>query len=153
MYLFDTDVLSVLAKRHPPESLVAKLARTPRVAQFTSAVNAAEIYAGIFRMGGIENVGGAPGGAGQIRRDTPQLRLLRYIEEQIFARLTILPFDRECARVYGRLRAALERRGRPRFEPDLQIASIALYHGLIVVTGNVRHFGGIPRLRIENWLV
>jgi tRNA(fMet)-specific endonuclease VapC len=152
MFLFDTDVLSAVAKRHPPERLLEKLARTPAVAQFTSAVNAAEIYAGIFRMGGADDAGVKGGGNDRSRRETPQRRLLRYVEEQIFARLTILPFDREAARVYGELRATLERKGRPRFEPDLQIAAIALRHGLTIITGNVRHFSGIPGLRVENWL-
>jgi prevent-host-death family protein len=56
------------------------------------------------------------------------------------------------ARIFGRLKADLERRGLTRFEPDLQIASIALAHNLILVTGNVRHYDGIPGLRVENWL-
>ena len=137
MYLFDTDVLSRLAKRHPPEELKARLAATPIASQFTSAVNVAEIYHGIFRLGG--EVG-------------PKDILLAFFEGQVFPRLTILPFDADDARAYGRMKAELERRGRPRFEPDLQIAAIALRRRLTVVTGNVRHFEGIPGLRVENWL-
>jgi predicted nucleic acid-binding protein len=137
MYLFDTDVLSRLAKRRPPGELKARLEATPIASQFTSAVNVAEIYHGIFRLGG-------DGG--------PKDILLAFFEGQVFPRLTILPFDVDDARAYGRLKAALERRGRPRFEPDLQIAAIALRHRLTVVTGNVRHFEGIPGLRVENWL-
>ena len=137
MYLFDTDVLSQLAKSRRPEGLMVRLAATPLAAQFTSAINAAEIYHGIFRLEGEADA-----------RDG----LLEFFEGQVFPRLTILPFEREDARAYGRLRASLERRGRPRFEPDLQIAAIALRHRLIVVTGNVRHFEGIPGLKVENWL-
>jgi predicted nucleic acid-binding protein len=137
MYLFDTDVLSRLAKRHPPEELKARLAATPIASQFTSAVNVAEIYHGIFRLG--SEVG-------------PKDILLAFFEGQVFPRLTILPFDADDARAYGRMKAELERRGRPRFEPDLQIAAIALRRRLTVVTGNVRHFDGIPGLRVENWL-
>jgi predicted nucleic acid-binding protein len=137
MYLFDTDMLSQLAKKRRPDGLMARLAATPLAAQFTSAVNAAEIYHGIFRLEGEADARGG---------------LLEFFEEQVFPRLTILPFEREDARAYGRLRASLERRGRPRFEPDLQIAAIALRHRLIVVTGNVRHFEGIPGLKVENWL-
>lgn len=137
MYLFDTDVLSQLAKKRRPGPLMAKLARTPLASQFTSAVNAAEIYYGIFRMEG--------------REDT-QESLLEFFEGQVFPRLTILPFDKESAHVYGRLKSGLERKGRPRFEPDLQIAAIALGRRLTVVTGNVRHYAGIPGLKVENWL-
>jgi predicted nucleic acid-binding protein len=34
----------------------------------------------------------------------------------------------------------------------LRIAAVALQHGLTIVTGNVRHFSGIPGLAVENWL-
>jgi tRNA(fMet)-specific endonuclease VapC len=134
MYLFDTDILSQVAKKRRPEALMSRLARTPLASQFTSSVNAAEIYYGIFRAEGRES-------------------LLRFFEDQVFPRLTILPFDRESALIYGRVKAAVEREGRPRFEPDLQIAAVALRHRLTVVTGNVRHFTGIPGLKIENWLL
>src|SRR6266545_2583928 len=40
----------------------------------------------------------------------------------------------------------------PLDEPDLRIASIALSRGLVVVTGNVRHFSRVPDLKVENWL-
>ena len=137
MYLFDSDVLSQLAKKLRPEILMAKLAGTLLAAQFTSAVNVAEIYYGIFRMKDQEN---------------DRRRLLEFFENLVFPRLTILPFDEESARTYARLRSELERKGRPRFEPDLQIAAIALRNRLTVVTGNVRHFAGIPGLKVENWL-
>ncbi|MBE3112406.1 MAG: type II toxin-antitoxin system VapC family toxin [Acidobacteria bacterium] len=137
MYLFDTDVLSQLAKKRRSEKLMSRLAQTPLASQFTSAVNVAEIYYGIFGMKGQES---------------QQERLLEFFGGQVFPRLTILPFDEEDALTYGRLKASLERKGRPRFEPDLQIAAIALRNRLTVVTGNVRYFAGIPGLKVENWL-
>ncbi len=137
MYLFDTDVLSTLAKRRRPEGLMKRLGATPVAAQFTSAITAAEIYHGLFRLGDGDGAGAS---------------LMVFFESQVFPRLTILPFDRADAKTYGRVRATLERRGRPRFEADLQIAAIALTRRLTVVTGNVRHFEGIPGLKVENWL-
>ena len=137
MYLFDTDILSWLAKKRRPEALMTRLAAIPRASQFTTAVNVAEIYHGIFRLGAENGT-----------RES----LLEFFDGQVFPRLTILPFEWDDARAYGRLRATLEQKGRPRFEPDLQIAAIALRHRLTVVTGNVRHFRGIAGLRIENWL-
>jgi tRNA(fMet)-specific endonuclease VapC len=32
------------------------------------------------------------------------------------------------------------------------IASIALAHEAVLVTGNTRHFSRVPGLRLENWL-
>ncbi len=137
MFLFDSDVLSQLAKKRRPEILMSRLVQTPLASQFTSAVNVAEIYYGIFRMKDQEN---------------DRRRLLDFFEGLVFPRLTILPFDEESALTYGRLKSELERKGRPRFEPDLQIAAIAMRHRLTVVTGNTRHFAGITGLKVENWL-
>ena len=133
MYLFDTDVLSHVLKKRRSPSLMEKLKATPQASQFTSAVNVAEIYFGVFRKEG--------------RTD-----LLRLFEDEIFPRLTILPFDREGARIFGRIKADVERRGLPRFEPDLQIAAVAIANNLTLVSGNIRHYTGIPGLRLENWL-
>lgn len=133
MYLFDTDVLSHVLKKRRSAGLMARLEATPRDAQFTSAVNVAEIYFGVFRKEG--------------RAD-----LLRYYENEVFFRLTILPFDRDCARIFGRIKANVESKGLPRFEPDLQIAAVAIANNLTLVSGNIRHYTGIPGLRVENWL-
>jgi tRNA(fMet)-specific endonuclease VapC len=133
MYLFDTDVMSRAVKAAPPKTLIERLSRIPRALQFTTSINAAEIYYGACRTG---------------RRD----ELIRAFEELVLSRLTVLPFDLESARVFGRLKASFEKRGLPRSEPDLRIAAIALQHGLTIVTGNVRHFSDIPGLAVENWL-
>jgi tRNA(fMet)-specific endonuclease VapC len=64
----------------------------------------------------------------------------------------VLPFDREAAEAYARVRFELERIGRPIGERDLLIASIALARGLTVVTHNVSEFGRVPGLKTEDWL-
>jgi tRNA(fMet)-specific endonuclease VapC len=70
----------------------------------------------------------------------------------VFPNVTILPFDEKSAQVYGKLKAKLEKRGITKSEPDLRIASIALKLGFILISGNIRHFQDIPRLKIENWI-
>jgi len=37
-------------------------------------------------------------------------------------------------------------------DADLQIAATAVYHNLELVTGNLRHFGRIPGLRLNDVL-
>lgn len=133
MYLFDTDVLSRVARAAPPRSLVERLSKIPRALQHTTSINVAEIYYGACRVA---------------RRDA----LIQAYEEFVFSRLTVLPFDTDSAKVFGRLKASLESRGLPRSEPDLRIAAIALQHRLTVVTGNTRHFADIPGLLVEDWL-
>jgi tRNA(fMet)-specific endonuclease VapC len=70
----------------------------------------------------------------------------------VWPNINILPFDEGSAEVYGRLRADLEKNGTPLNEPDLRIASIAMHHGLIVITGYVKHFSKVPGLGVENWI-
>lgn len=66
--------------------------------------------------------------------------------------LTVLPFDTEAALRCGELKDRLRRAGTPLFEPDLQIASIALAHMLPLVTHNQRHFTRIPDLKLVDWI-
>lgn len=109
------------------------MSRIPRALQFTTSINAAEIFYGARRTARCD-------------------ALIRAFEELVLSRLTVLPFDLESARIFGGLKASLDKRGLPLSEPDLRIAAIALHHGLTIVTGNVQHFSGIPGLTVENWL-
>jgi tRNA(fMet)-specific endonuclease VapC len=64
---------------------------------------------------------------------------------------TSLPLDDNAAEVYGRIRADLERIGRPVGPNDLLIAAIAIANNVTLVTHNVREFGQINGLMMEDW--
>jgi tRNA(fMet)-specific endonuclease VapC len=132
VYCFDTDTLSAVIRRDPALHLIRRLAQVPPSDQATTTVNLGELLYGAAKRGSE--------------------RLTRRVREVVSSAIPILPFDEEAAEVYGPLRASLEREGRRLDEPDLRIASIALSRGLIVVTGNVRHFTRVPGLEVENWL-
>ncbi|MCY4581712.1 MAG: type II toxin-antitoxin system VapC family toxin [Chloroflexi bacterium] len=134
MYLLDTDILSNLAKRTPSTVLIAKLASVPHEAQFTSSITLGEMVYGAYRMPAHTSL------------------FLERLDRILLPNLAVLPFDIAAAHRYGELRAELERRGTPLGEADLRIGAIALSRGLIVVTGNLRHFQRIPGLMVENWL-
>ncbi len=68
-----------------------------------------------------------------------------------FQRFPSLPFDDSAAEVYGRIRTRLELQGNPISPNDLLIASIALANRQILVTHNVREFGRIEELTVEDW--
>ena len=74
------------------------------------------------------------------------------LERLVWPNIRILSFDESSAKVYGRLRADMERKGTPLTEPDLRIASIAMHHGLSVITGNSKHFSRVPGLEVEDWI-
>src|SRR5262245_46980710 len=72
-------------------------------------------------------------------------------------------FDRICAEIpraewtdavsqaYGRIKAALERRGTRIEDFDAAIAAHALASGATLVTGNLDHMARVPGLQIEDW--
>jgi tRNA(fMet)-specific endonuclease VapC len=133
MYIFDTDTLSNIVKSRPSPRLLKNLKGLSSEFQYTTSINIAEIYYGAYRSPKKE-------------------KILKVFEEMVFPNVTVLPFDEETAQVYGQLKAKLEKRGINKSEPDLRIASIALQHKFILLSGNIRHFKDIPRLKIENWL-
>lgn len=125
-FSFDTDILSNIVKSRPSPLLLDKLSSLTSDFQYT-----AEIYYGAHRSPNREII-------------------LRAFEESVFPNVTILPFDEKTARVYGKLESKQERKGIVKSESDMRIASIAFQHGFILVSGNVRHFKDIPRLKLEN---
>jgi predicted nucleic acid-binding protein len=129
-YLFDTDALSEPLRRRPIALYIAWLEAVPRADQFASAVSIGELYKGAFRV-------------------ADSARHLENIETRVLVAVTVLPYDVAVARVYGEIEATLAGRGQRLADADLQIAATAIYHGLELVTGTVRHFERVPRLRVH----
>lgn len=80
----------------------------------------------------------------------PAATRLQDIAEATFDTLEILPWTEACARVYGRLRADLERNGKPLAALDLLIASHALSEGCALVTAD-QAFAHVDELTLEGW--
>ena len=132
-YLLDTDILSNLFRRSPSPSVLRRIALTPVDEQATSSINLGELYYGARRL--------AAGGDELVER----------INSTLLPNLRVFHFDLSAARVYGELRAGLERAGTPIGDADTRIAAIALAQDLTVVTANTRHFSRVPALTVENW--
>ena len=130
-YLLDTNVLSQLV-RGPGGAIQRKIAEVGGTRYvYTSVVVAAELRFGAAKSGAT--------------RLADQLDL-------ILGELSVVPFAPPADRVYGDLRTRLERAGTPVGANDLWIAAQALHDGSVLVTDNVREFGRVPDLTIENWL-
>ena len=132
MLLLDTDVISHLFRETAAPEVVAALRRYPMGERVTSAITVGEITYGFEKSG-----------AGDARREL--------MERHFLCRLQILPFDEAAARMYGKVRADLERRNHSLHGPDLRIAAIALSRDLVLATGNRRHYERVTGLRLLDW--
>lgn len=71
--------------------------------------------------------------------------------QRLAKRFEILPLPLNAAK-YGAMKVDLRRKGLKIDEFDMLIGSQALTENLIVVTDNLKHFGLIDGLIIENWM-
>ncbi len=66
-------------------------------------------------------------------------------------RFEVAAFEREDARAAGEVRASLAAAGAGIGPHDVLIAGQALARGAVLVTHNVREFGRVAGLRVEDW--
>lgn len=126
--MLDTDISSYVIRRRP--AAVAERFHAHAEELCVSVITAAELRFGAERAGRAE---------------------ISDLVEAYLARVAILDWTNAVTFHYARLRTALERRGTPIGNLDLLIAAHALAEQATVVTNNVRHFGGVPGLMVENW--
>ena len=130
LFLLDTNIVSDLV-RNPQGRVAAKIAELGEDAVATSIIVAAELRYGAAKKGSA--------------RLTAQL-------EAVLSALEVISFEAPGDSVYGDVRLALETAGTPIGGNDLLIAAQALALGMTIVTGNVKEFGRVDGLRVENWL-
>jgi tRNA(fMet)-specific endonuclease VapC len=140
-YLFDTDHISIVQFQSGPEfaALSARIAQHLRTDLAFSVVS--------FH----EQVLGAHTYLSRARHSTDFVsgyeRLGRLIAD--YAAFPVAAFDALAAVEFDVLVAQRVRIG----AMDLRFASIALANGLTLLTRNVRHFGKVPGLAIEDWTI
>lgn len=136
MLLLDTNVVGEFG-RLGAEAAVQQWMATQAFDQlYTSSVTIGEVAFGIESLP-----------AGRRKRDF-QLWFERLV--QLFDG-RILQYDRDAAMIWGRLRARLRKAGAEKPALDLQIASIALKHGMPLVTRNERDFAGLELTLVNPW--
>lgn len=128
-YLLDTNAVIALMKNHA--GIVERVREVGRSSLLICAPVEAELWFGVCKS---------------LRVEENRHRL-----QVLLAWLPSLPFAGEAVRQFGEIRALLARQGTPIGPYDLQVAAIALAHGLTLVTDNVAEFSRVPGLTIENW--
>lgn len=86
-------------------------------------------------------------GAYKSKKITGNLSKVRTIENAF----EIISADRECAEIFGMLKASLKKTGTLLDDFDLIIASCAMTNNLTLVTNNTKHFNRIDSLKLTNW--
>ena len=64
----------------------------------------------------------------------------------------ILAYDESASKLYGKIRAQLEKSGDVIGPLDLLIAAHALSLNLVLITNNEKEFNRVKTLKVENWV-
>jgi tRNA(fMet)-specific endonuclease VapC len=128
--MLDTNVCIYLI-REQPSSVLERFAAHPVGDIGVSVITLAELEYGISKSS---------------RPDRNREALKQFISP-----LDVASFDRHATAAYGKLRATLEKKGQPIGSMDLLIAAHAISLDVRLITHNVKEFGRVPGLRIDDW--
>lgn len=120
MKLWDTNILSELARRAPHPALLTWVEAERELA--ISVVTVDEIFFGLTWQ--------------------PRPRIAAWLESFIETRCQVLPVTAAIARKSGELRGRLRAMGQVRSQADMWIAATAEVHSLPLATRNVKDFEG-----------
>ncbi len=137
-YLLDTDHLSILQRKAGPEYL--------RLSTWMAQLAALDFACCVVSL--HEQVLGAHNFLNQAKNTAGLIRGYQLLERlpRDYLAFTFLPFDAPSAAIYDGLVGQNLRIG----TMDLRLASIALSRHLTVLTRNVRDFGRVAGLNIED---
>lgn len=131
-YLLDTNVCIAVVNGRPTQvrHRLGEMARN-QAALYVSALSLFEIEFGL--------------------RKSDREAETREKYEQLFGKLSKVPFDVDDATAAGGIRAELEITGRPIGAYDYLIAGQALRRNWTLITANEREFLRVKGLKTENW--
>jgi tRNA(fMet)-specific endonuclease VapC len=130
LYMLDTDISSYIMNQSN-QAAIRKLRMAAVGEVCISAITLSELQFGIEVSPKRE-------------KDENSLRiLLQHVE--------VLEYPREAASQYAKIRSFLKARGLIIGANDLLIAAHASSRGLTLATNNVREYGRVPGLVVENW--
>jgi tRNA(fMet)-specific endonuclease VapC len=131
-YLLDTNICVYLIKQKPEK--VLRHFKAHSVGDIgISCVTLAELRFGVEKSRQVENN--------------------REALDDFILPLEIADFDEKAAESYGKVRAQLEKEGKPVGSMDMMIGAHALGLGVTLVTNNTREFRQIKNLKVVDWSV
>ncbi len=132
VYMLDTDTCIFLMRGESPV-LATRVQAVPLQQQFMSAVTFAELRYGVQA-------------SASAKRKQNQAVL-----DALALHLAVLDWPQEAADHYAEIRWDLKKRGAQPGAADLMIAAHARTMGATIVTNNVKDFGRVKGLTVENW--
>ena len=129
-YLLDTNICIYLIKNRPP-SLRSRFDKLRVGDVAVSAITCCELQFGV---------------ANSARPAANEAALAQFL-----APLLVLDFPASASDIYGRIRAALQKAGRPIGNYDLLLAAHAMALDLTLVSNNAKEFSRVKGLKLENW--
>jgi tRNA(fMet)-specific endonuclease VapC len=140
MYILDTDHISVMESANPSADgrrLRFRLGKLKPEGRITTIITFEEQVRGWMSF---------LAQARSLEKQVGAYRRLKGVLDR-YLKITVLEFDEAAAFEFVRLRSLRLRIG----TMDLKIAAIALAHGATVLTRNLKDFGLVPGLRVEDW--
>lgn len=132
IYMLDTDTCIFLMRGESPV-LAEKVQSVLLQQQVMSAVTFAELTYGVQASA------------------APKRKQNQAVLDSLALHLAVLDWPQEAAQHYAEIRVDLKKRGAQLGAADLMIAAHARAIGATVVTNNVKDFGRVKGLQVENW--
>jgi tRNA(fMet)-specific endonuclease VapC len=128
--MLDTNICIHAIKRNAPE-VTRRLEKTSPEEVAISSIVAAELWTGVIKS------------REQKRNERALKEFLAFVE--------VLNWPADAAEVYGKIRAALEAKGRPIGAMDLLIATHAVHERATLVTRNRDEFTRVDGLKVDSF--
>lgn len=128
IYMLDTDTVSLIVRNNL--SVIKKFDKHDSDTICISAIVQAEIFYGLEKKGSA--------------------RLFNEVNS-VINKMSVIPFDDSQSKIYGKIRAELEKSGNPLNNMDILIAASALAAKAVLVTHNTKHFSKVKGLKTEDW--
>ena len=132
LYMLDTDTCAFILRRSSP-TLLERIQAVPLQQQSVSMITFAELLYGV--------------------QMSSRKKANRAAVDLLLRHLAVLEWSADAAEHYAEIRADLKKKGQLIGSNDLLIAAHACSVGAVVVTNNVKDFGRVKGLRVENWMV
>lgn len=127
-FLLDTNTVSHALRGHA--KVLTRMTAVPMASLAISAVTEGELLFGLARR--------------------PEAVRLRELVDEFLRRVDVLPWDRQCAASYGRLRASMGEHGKSLAPLDLMIAAQAQAVDALLVSSD-RAFAHCDGLARDDW--